>query len=156
MYSIRSGRICIQSFETDKCARLIRSDSVLPLEKREVVKIYICDGVCQKIISWPKAYAASICSGICECKEIDVSTLINHFMISEPPEESLNEVAWTVYAIFKRAGRASCTLKMQHDQVEISGRQRRRLSPHSSSFTCLWYLTAAAPKPNLLTVWISQ
>lgn len=153
MYSIRSGQICIQSFETDKCARLIRSDSVLPLEKREVVKIYICDGVCQKIISWPKAYAASICSGICECKEIDVSTLINHFMISEPPEESLNEVAWTVYAIFKRAGRASCTLKMQHDQVEISGRQRRRLSPHSS---CLWYLTSAAPKPNLLTVWISQ
>lgn len=66
----------------------------------------------------------SICSGICERKEIDVSTLINHFMISKPLEERLNEVTWTVYAIFKCAGRVSCTLEMQCGQVKISRKWR--------------------------------
>ena len=49
-----------------------------------------------------------------------MSTLINHFMISKPREERLNEVTWTVYAIFKCAGRVSRTLEMQCGQVKIS------------------------------------
>lgn len=71
-------------------------------------------------------------------------------MNSKPLGERLKEVTWTVYAIFKCAGRVSCTLEMQRVQVRISRKWQRRLSPRP-----LRAFTSVAPKPNLLTAWLS-
>lgn len=88
--------------ETDKCASLIKSDSILLWES---CQSYICDSAHKENNLMTK----NMCSRICKCREIDVSSLINHFVISKP-RECLNEVTWTVYAIFKCTGPVSCTL----------------------------------------------
>lgn len=67
-----------------------------------------------------------------------------------PPAGCLNEVTWTVYAIFKRARRVSCTLEMW------SGENKQEMAATVFTSLRVFYMTLAsftsvAPKPNLLT-----
>lgn len=62
-----------------------------------------------------------------------------------PPAGCLNEVTWTVYAIFKRAGRVSCTLEMW------SGENKQEMAARVFTSPCVFYMTLASFTPNLLT-----